>query len=727
MRAELERAGVSTGKLADEEQRLARTAEALKRKYDALAQTNARMDAVKSRRADLRGQAVDALALGAAFAAPVKAAMDLETAQVRLGTVINATTRVGETQAQAQARALEASTRHAVAFSNNGLTNTNEMLNIKYAMNSAGLEASAADAGSEVAAKVAKVTAGDPERVGEIMARSYNKMGHQFAGTADDKMRKIGDLLTKAQFKYQIRDFGQLGESMKTSTPAVLANNVAMEQQIVLLGRLNSSGLEGGEAGTALTATLRGLSKASKEFNFDLAHTKDGQLDFIATFENLEAAIGGFDGMDQKTIDKLQDVFGDEGVKSIHLLGKESGKLRQDMKELEGSVGTVDKAYATFRKSSRGQMDILANSVTNLAASFGTVLLPGINAVVAPLATVARFAATLVETFPTLTTVVIGSATGLVGLKVATIALGYGWTFVVGGALALRKAVLALDIAYTLATGRTALFATATQTAAAKTALLGAGGVVKSVITGVVSFGASLWGLATKALPLVATGWRLLGLAFMANPIGFVIGTIAIAAGILIANWEHVGPFFGDLFNYVGNLWSDFKALFTGSSIVATIGEAWSGLGGFFGDLFGGIMARAGDLIKNLTSALIEPLRSLKGMLGSAWTSVFGEGDEPAKPAIGSALAANDNRPKLGGAVATFGAGSGAAGTVVPLRPSSTQGPAAGAAAPITVTSTITIHAAAGMDEKEIARLVKVAMQDAMREADAKRRAANYD
>ncbi|MEW5728128.1 MAG: phage tail tape measure protein, partial [Pseudomonadota bacterium] len=549
MRAELERAGVSTRNLAAEERRLGAALDALKKKYDALAQTNARLDAVKERRADLRGQAMDVIALGAAFGAPIKAAMDLESAQVRLGTVINAATKAGETQAQATERAMLAAKKHAVAFSSGGMTTANEMLDIQYALNSANLEADVARAGSTVVAKVATVTNGMPERVGEVMATVYNNMGTQLQGTAEEKMQRIGDLLTRTQFKYQIRDFGQLGESMKTATPAIISNNMALEQGLALLGTLNNKGLQGSEAGTALTATLRQMSKAAQEFGFDLAKTEDGQLDMIATMENMEAAIGGFgEHMEQDVKDKLQQVFGDEGVKAVHLLGKELGSLRQSQDDLTASSrGVVNSSYESFVRSSAGQMKILGNNVTNAAAAFGTLLLPGINAVITPLVSVVQFGASLAENFPVLTTAVIGVATGLVGLKLASIGLGYAWTFVSGGALMVKKAVLGIQVAYALATGRTVAFSAATQLATARMAVMGAGGAIRSAIAGVTAFGTTLWGVAVRAFPAVITGLRALGVAFMTNPIGLVIGGIALAAGLIIANWETVGPFFGRL------------------------------------------------------------------------------------------------------------------------------------------------------------------------------------
>ncbi|WP_449221143.1 phage tail tape measure protein [Tistrella mobilis] len=779
MRAEIERAGISTRNLTVEERRLGATLDTLKKKYEALAQTNARIDAVKERRADLRGQAMDVIALGAAFGAPIKAAMDLESAQVRLGTVINATAQAGETQAQAVARAMVEARRQAVAFSSGGMTTANEMIDIQYALNSAGLEAGVAKAGASVVAKVATVTNGVPEQVGEVVATVFNNMGSQFSGAAEEKMQRIGDLLTRTQFKYQIRDFGQLGESMKNATPAILSNNMALEQGLALLGALNTAGLQGGEAGTALSATLRQMSKAAQEFGFDLAKTKDNQLDMVATMENMEAAIGGFgESMDQDVKDKLQQVFGDEGVKAVHLLGKELSRLRKDQDDLAASSrGIVDKAYEGFVKSSAGQMKILGNNVTNAAAAFGTLLLPGINAVITPLVSVVQVGASLAENFPILTTAVIGVATGLVGLKLASIGLGYAWTFVSGGALVVKKAILGVQVAYALATGRTVAFSAATQLATARMAMMGAGGAIRSAIAGVTAFGATLWGVAVRAFPAVITGLRALGVAFMTNPIGLVIGGIALAAGLIISNWETVGPFFerlwGDITGALGVAWEWMKTIlsWTPAGLVVRlwqalpdglagvwsavvdgasdawdwlkaaiawspadlVTEAWSVLPDLLGGIWDRVLQAASAVWSRVSELVTAPIRSVRDTLGKAWNWVTGDGDGTAAgssaPPQPSSTGGSGPAGGVAGLAARTGRGLAAtAGTVAALAaPATAAPPPAVVDGGFNMTVNFSITAAPGTDPRVLATEIRRQINQVLREAEARRRAANHD
>ena len=108
---------------------------------------------------------------------------------------------------------------HAINVARASLASQSEILDIQYALNSAGLSEQASRVGSEIASKVATVTYGMPEQVAEIIGTTFNNMGDAIAGAnVDEKLGRIGDVLTKIQFKYQLRDFGQLACFGRLST-----------------------------------------------------------------------------------------------------------------------------------------------------------------------------------------------------------------------------------------------------------------------------------------------------------------------------------------------------------------------------------------------------------------------------------------------------------------------------------------------------------------------------
>jgi TP901 family phage tail tape measure protein len=63
--------------------------------------------------------------------------------------------------------------------------------------------------------------------------------------------------------------------------------------------------------------------------------------------------------------------------------------------------------------------------------------------------------------------------------------------------------------------------------------------------------------LLPPVLSLVSTAWRILAKAFMSNPIGMVLGILAIAAGLIIENWEPISKFFADLWTDITKIWDN--------------------------------------------------------------------------------------------------------------------------------------------------------------------------
>ena len=98
---------------------------------------------------------------------------------------------------------------------------------------------------------------------------------------------------------------------------------------------------------------------------------------------------------------------------------------------------------------------------------------------------------------------------------------------------------------------------------------------------GLKSFGRILTGFAGRIIPMVVTGFRGLATAVMANPIGAIIGGIAIAAALIFKYWKPLGKFFKGLF--AGLMKSAKKVLGWLMPKVAAVGKVFKGIGKLFG------------------------------------------------------------------------------------------------------------------------------------------------
>lgn len=519
LRGNLASAGISTRNLSKDTDALTKSIERAKKAQADFAAIAKKQQANLAKRNEYQGQMMGAAATAAAFAAPMVNSAQIQEAEIRLSTVINA-----KDQGLAMAQAKE----QAKALAKTGLTTYADAYNAQYALNSAGLSADASRAAAMVVAKVAKVTAGVPETVGEVIATTYNNLGNSLVGTTEQKMARIGDLLTKVQFKFQIRDFGQLGESLKEGAAGMANYNVPLAQGVTLLGQLNSAGLQGGRAGTALNAVLRNLGKAQKEWGTEIVRNNKGELDMIATMDGIKKSLDDTFGDDiDARAQAIQKIFGDEGARGFVPLINKLGELKaaeQDV--IESSKGLTDREVVKFTEAPIGRFNKLKGALTVTADGFARVLLPGVNAAMGGLASVVGMAATGAEKFPTLTKVVVFAAAGLAVLHVAAVAAGYASTFVVGGWLRVRQIMVATRWAIGAVRSGTIGLAIAQRTAA----------VATGIMTG------AQW---------------LLNAALTANPIGLVVaGAIALGAigVVLYKKWE---PFR----NAINWVWEKIKSI----------------------------------------------------------------------------------------------------------------------------------------------------------------------
>lgn len=292
---------------------------------------------------------------------------------------------------------------------------------------------------------------------------------------------------------------------------------------------------------------------------------------------------------------KLGELFADAQVLAFirpMIAGMEKyQRIKASAMDAQGRVDRdFDKITAGFSQATQSLNVAWSNLVDSVGRSVLPVLTPIVHWIAVGVGKVAEWA----DAFPALTLAAVAAggalsvgATFLTGLRLAA-------TFLPGpiGAVAMR--LLGLSAA---SAGATAGLWAQVRAAGAATlgyARLGAAALASgarvagsAIAAGVTTVGATLMSFARVAIPIVVGGLRALTIAFMTNPVGLVIGAIAIAAGLVIANWERVGPFFRGLWDgIVGSAVTAFDA------VMGAVGRAVDWIAGklsFVGDAIGAI------------------------------------------------------------------------------------------------------------------------------------------
>ena len=577
------RYGVEIGQAARRHREFSRTARDASRQLGRLQRQQREQSRMRQQAGGPRriGTAVGLLGAGYAAGRIFRTSMGLEEQAIRLDTVINA--EDGDTEA-----AVQRSVQHAREVARRTLSSEAELLEIQYELNSASLSESAARAGSEVVSKVATVTKGDVGQVGKILGGVFNNLGDTIEGSnVEEKLGRIGDVLTQVQFKFALSDFGQLGEGLAESAASASANRLSLERLGVAIGILNTAQVTGSRAGTAMNAVLRQMPKASEELGFTIQRNAEGNLNLGATLEGLRNSLSVYDDLDERN-QVIQQLFGDEGMRGIIPLLEGVEQYKKGLESVGEAGGLVDKSYQKFLQSSGGDWKMLTQNVTAVSSTIGGTLLPAISAVLWPFGAAARVVGGLVDRFPVLGHVIGGVTVSIVGLMATGLATSYVsslWNrFMDSNTLASRTMGAALNWtrARLVAFNRTALVT------AARTKALAVGGAIQS-------FGSSLIGLATRAIPVAIGGLRALSVAALSNPIVLIGVAVAGAAIVVYKYWAPIVGFFGRLWTGIQSVfsaaWEGIKGFFLNYHPVGLVIKHWAPIVGFFGRLWTGIQS----------------------------------------------------------------------------------------------------------------------------------------
>lgn len=528
VRNELKNAGINYKNLSAENERLAQSTLKAQKAQEKLRNVLSKEQALNGKRSELQGQIVGASAVAFSLAQPIRQAIEFESAMSDVRKVVDFDTP--EQFAQMQQDILRMG--RTLPLAHEGLAA------LVAAGGQAGLAREELAKFAEDAAKMATAFDGlSADDAGKMMAnwRTAFKMSQDEVRALSDQInylsnvtasdtKTISDIVTRV---------GALGDVAGVSSASIAAigttmASVGVGSDVAATGIKNFMlSLVAGEAAT------KTQQEAYKKLGLDSEQvSKDMQKDSEKTILKVLQGVSKLSKAEQATT--LQQLFGKESIGAIAPLLTNLDNLKNNLDAVSDStkyLGSIQKEFEARNATTANTLQLTKNRVAELGINIGSILLPGLNKVLEVINPLLGKVADFANQNKTLIGVVGGVVFGLASLKIASLALGYAWTFVTGGALILKKAYLALR----------------------SSAILAA--------------------VATKGW--AAAQW-LFNAAMTANPIGLIVAAIAavIAAGVaLYMHWDTVKAKFVEVWEGIKNWFASFSLYDSGMKMLQTLAD----------------------------------------------------------------------------------------------------------------------------------------------------------
>ncbi|MDR4125585.1 phage tail tape measure protein [Yanghanlia caeni] len=615
---ELQKSGVATNKLASEQAHLGSTMETLRARTEALTRAQQAQASNLEQRSAYRAQMMDAVALGGALYGLVQPAVQFESVMADVKKVVNFDTP--DQFGQMSKDVLELSTRIPMAADGIGA--------IVAAAGQAGIARHELVRFAEDAAKMGVAFDLSGQQAGAAMTGLRS-----IFGSTQDEVVKLGDAINHLSNNMDAKASDLLNIANRSGSTAKLIG--LSGAQLSALGATFLALKTPPEvAATGINALLMKLATADKQsekFQQALAQLglsakelkKDIARDAQGTLINfLEAVKGAPDVMGT-----LSDLFGAEYSDDIAKLVGSLDTYRQAIglvADETAYAGSMQKEYEARAATTANNLQLLKNQISRLGITIGNALLPPLNSLLGALMAPIGALAQLAERFPVVTQVVVGTIGAVLALKVATIALGYAWTFVKGPILGAQvafqsvRAGLALLQAQAAATGASAGILSLAW-ARIKMGALG-------LITPIKSAALAFWSM----LPAIGATTT----ALLANPITWIVAGIGVAvAGLALVirkYWDPIAAYVGGVFQGIrAAVQPAITSLTTALAPLAPIGQAVASVFGFIADGVSRVVGWIGQLLAPVTlskdefDSLSASGQSLGTVIGSVLSAAF--------------------------------------------------------------------------------------------------------
>ena len=518
MSTSLKAAGVDTKNLTQEQNRLGQAMEILRKRQTALAAIENKRQANLSKRSAYRSQMMDVVALGTSLYGLVKPAIAFESAMADVKKVVNFDTPQQIKEMEHDIKQL--SKRIPIAVE--GLTQmiaTGGQLGVPREKLAQFAEiASKMSIAFDITSEEASTSMAKLSNVLQVPIEQMTKVGDVINHLSNNTAATAQDLLTVSiKAGAMAKSFGMSHNELSALASSFIALGVAPEQAASSINMMTSR-LKLLRVATGAARDAFNMLGISMQEYTEMVQTGRGKDALLAVLESIKGL---------STIQRsqaLKEIFGEKVSQKINALIDNLDLLRNNIEMVSDEAAYTNSMQQEFEMRSAttaNSLQLLKNQMSVLATNIGSTMLPAINSIVGIFGKAASSLADFAEKHPTLIKYIGLAVTGMMSFKLATFALGYGFTFIKGGILSVVSVFTRMRTAFSLLK-------------------LGFGGLI----------------------PII----RSVGAAIVSNPIGLIITGIAVGAALIIKYWKPISAFFKRLFepvvevfknvwNWVTNLW----------------------------------------------------------------------------------------------------------------------------------------------------------------------------
>ncbi|BET30035.1 hypothetical protein wCauBTS_06420 [Wolbachia pipientis] len=520
---EVRKSGRNIKSLVSDQYKLGSSIEVLKGKYGKLGSAIRSHQSFLASKAHFKSQIIETIGLGLTLAAPIKVAIDFESAMADVKKVVRFNDKKDEASKFAQ---------ELKKLSREIPLSSAELAQIAASGGQLGIDKNDLIKFTTVVAKMTTAFDMLAEEAGNAIAKISNVYGIKVDG-----MENVGNIInhlsdnTAAKAKEMVLTLNRIGGNAKQF-------GLEIDQASSLASAFISLGKQPEKAATAINNFLSKLQTAreqSPEFHDALdemgtsieeleqtikKNPQEAILQFLETLKKID---------DQERAGILMNLFGAGFQDDIALLVGSLDIYKKAIEHLadkEKYNASMQDEFNNRANTTANKLQLLKNAVFEAGMNLGSVMLPTLNYVAGSLKAITERIASFAEKYPTLTTAIMSTLAALISLKIAAVGLGYGFTL-------LGSTIFGL----------------------------------KANLLGVFSF------LSATVFPAVVTGLRAITLAVMSNPIGLLIAGLVTGAALVITNWQKVKDFFSNFWEYI-------------KSLIKPIGETFSWIGNKVSSIF---------------------------------------------------------------------------------------------------------------------------------------------